>query len=234
MIGITERGDACVHYHELNFDGLLGVVLITKDPAGLLQKFSHFGEPPVPYIVHCTITGHGATKMEPNVPPVEASIEAWKTFCSTIGLERTVLRVDPIFPTDNGFQAAKPILKQAGPEHRLRISFADAFPHVRQRLLAAFGKEPAWKGVHAKIGPRRHIVDNILTMKLKPEICGEPGFVCTGCVSARDLRALGVSCREALPLRPQRHPCMCLAVKKELLAHKSPCFHGCLYCYWQS
>ena len=65
----------------------------------------------------------------------------------------------------------------------------------------------------------------------EPEICGEPDFKCTGCISEIDCKILNVT-----PIdinRGQRKFCACLANKHELLISKSRCNHKCAYCYWR-
>ena len=86
----------------------------------------------------------------------------------------------------------------------------DNYPHVKARFQAA-GREPLKYSFHAPLASRMEMA------RFFPgaEICGEPGMECTGCVSERDLRTLGIE-----PLKSlggfQRPECKCLAVKREL------------------
>jgi hypothetical protein len=203
--GITERGDAGLDHAWLRHAG--PVIAITKSPQLL----------PVPLrdnvIVHCTITGFGGTYLEPGVATTAVTLAAYRNIVAAIGGERCVLRVDPIIPTERGLALAKSIIAQR--LGRVRISYIDNYPRLGFRL--------PWTTFHA---PNRPQLPDC-------EICGEPGLQCTGCVSERDFRALGIP----LPLLPilkgQRMACKCLAEKTELLSNRKPCLHGCLYCYWR-
>lgn len=72
------------------------------------------------------------------------------------------------------------------------------------------------------------------------EACAEPELVnlsknvkMTGCISAKDLRLMGLPL-EGNAVNPQnRKGCKCLACKTELLSNRRQCPHGCVYCYWR-
>jgi len=70
---------------------------------------------------------------------------------------------------------------------RVRISFMDNYPHVKARFQAA-GREPLEYSFHAPLASRMEMA----SFFPGAEICGEPGMECTGCVSERDLRTLGI------------------------------------------
>lgn len=68
-IGITEYGDAGVDFRwENKLKEIDGVILITKNLNDTFIKkvLNHMSE--IPIVVHCTCTGWGHTRMEPNVP----------------------------------------------------------------------------------------------------------------------------------------------------------------------
>lgn len=225
IIGITERGDAGLdfswekEYARLSCDG---VILITKH---LSQQFIEMAKE-YNSIVHATITGHGGTVIEPNVPTYLESAEQFLILKEEIGRERAVLRIDPIIPTEEGIRAAQKVFALL-PGNRTRISFLDNYPHVKRRFQAA-GLQPLQYSFHAPLTTRQRIAG------LFPgaEICGEPGMACTGCISERDLKILGIE-STAIPLGRQRPECKCLAVKRELLSRRGQCASGCLYCYWK-
>lgn len=244
-IGITERGDAARHFKKwwAKLGDVDGVIAITKDPELLYRKLRKTKALPAKLIVHCTITGFGGTPLEPNVPEWRDALRGHRNFVKWIGPERAVLRIDPIFPTRLGIKKVKDIISEAT-QSRVRISFLDLYKHVRARFEKLSKKEQAvyledlinvyeLGQLHAPLWYRRRIWNDLITwLPVTPEVCGEPGFRCTGCVSAFDLDALGLQYDKKATSR-QRAACSCLAIKTELLSRRKPCKHGCLYCYWR-
>ena len=88
-------------------------------------------------IVHCTITGFGGTKIEPNVPEVDVSLEGYYKFINLLGKDRVVLRCDPVIPTEKCavFAATAVMSKSLGTQ--IRFSFLDLYSHVQQRFIDA-------------------------------------------------------------------------------------------------
>jgi hypothetical protein len=216
-IGITERGDAGLDQSWKEFIG--AKILITKAPQ--LLNEDDLGTA----IIHCTITGFGGTKLEPGVNTPTVTLDAYRRLVNNFGGERVVLRIDPIIPTEKGIRTALGIFKQA--KGRVRISFLDLYPHVKERFQNA-GFPIPWEGMHAPLDTRK----SVAALFPDAEICGEPGLECTGCVSQRDLAALGITCKLS-GFCGQRKDCKCSAEKHELLDNKRPCQNGCRYCYWK-
>ena len=235
-IGITERGDAALDFDEWfpMHDTVDGLILITKDPALLLQRLRKSSSlSKRKCIVHCTITGWGGSILEPNAPPTNKALDAYKRFIELLGPEHVVLRVDPIIPTVEGVLRAHDVYKSVAPG-RIRISFLDLYKHVRYRLKKY--AEDYVKDIYEVYGDEKHAPLELrkIVAAYYPkdvEICGEPGLQCTGCVSGRDLLALNLK-PPSKATSGQRLSCACLAVKTELLERKHPCGHNCLYCYW--
>jgi hypothetical protein len=138
-----------------------------------------------------------------------------------------VLRIDPIIPTDTGIEIARSVLNFKEYSGRARISFIDQYPHTKQRLKNK-GIILPWSSFHAPLDLRKKAYEELC----QPEICGEPNFKCTGCVSELDCKTLKISPEKEL--KEQRNFCACLLNKKELLSSKHPCGHKCLYCYWRN
>jgi hypothetical protein len=232
-IGITERGDAAVDLNKWipQLDYVDGAIIITKDPVFLIKHLDKFDT--TKCIFHCTITGWGATDLEPYVAPPQLTLTAYDRLVDQFGGDRVVLRIDPIIPLRTGLATAKRIYKWA--RGRVRISFLDMYPHVRDRLRVVYPKMLiAWDqqhgngNLHAKLETRRKL------LKAFPgaEVCGEPNLPCTGCISQKDLDVLGLTYDGGATSR-QRSACSCLSIKTELLDRRQPCKHGCLYCYWK-
>lgn len=232
-IGITERGDAALSFKtalaSAERNKVDGVIFITKDPISLLMELP-CQSIDFPFIIHCTITGFGGEKIEPNVPPASMSLLGYHRLCDTYGKDRVVLRVDPVLLLGR----AMPIIKEA--EGRVRISFLDGYDHVGQR----FAKNcPDYlpllpKGFHHPLADRLSWARQIQKeLGYAPEICGEPDMPCTGCVSQQDLIAMGLPIPIITKTAHQRYSCKCLAIKTELLNNRHPCAHNCQYCYWK-
>jgi hypothetical protein len=226
-IGITERGDAAldwVDWLDWVSDGQ-PAILITKDPHKLAERVAKLDKPNI--IVHTTITGWGATALEPNVPAPELALQGFTELVSLLGVDRVVLRIDPVIPTDYGILTAKGVRDRATAATRVRVSFIDLYSHVKARLSRIdLDLKLTWSSFHAPYNLRYHAWDVLG----QPEVCGEPGFKCMGCLSATDCQILGV--QPTTQIGNQRPECACLAMKAELLHRKAQCDHKCAYCYW--
>jgi len=237
QIGITERGDAALDTSWLPWviEGK-PAILITKNPALLYRTLAELKiyNKPMNVIVHCTITGLGGTQYEPYVEPWPMTISWYDELIKLIGVERVVLRIDPIilygtniYQHEFSIRTATEVYAQR--KGRVRISFMDNYPHVMDRFKkAGVGVPPYY--MHAPIEKRREVYNVLFPAA---EICGEPGMPCTGCVSAKDLAILAPAETVAFKIGGQRPACMCSAMKHELLSNRKPCAHGCLYCYWR-
>ena len=223
-IGITERGDAALDQSWRNkLHTVDGAILVTKAPHKL-------GVVPNNCIVHCTITGLGNTAWEPNVAPPRITLDAYNYLVDVIGPERTVLRIDPI--TAHHFDLAKAVIEKA--ISRVRISFLDCYNHVRERVRTRIPQEVRQlPDMHYTRDQRTNMLRSLSKIYSDIEICGEPGMINTGCVSKRDLVALGLPIPDLTHTSKQRYHCNCIAAKTELLNNRKPCTHNCVYCYWK-
>lgn len=241
-IGITERGDAAL---DTSWKDWVSkgekAILITKHFTRLkveLEQFINSGEiDPKNIIVHATVTGMAGSWLEPNVH--EPHWDWINSAKSELGLADFVLRVDPIIPVKEGIDIALSVIEKYKPidiAPRVRISFIDYYNHVKDR-----GLNLPWTTLHAPLKLRqdayyaiKHFCDN---KGFNLEICSEPGFECTGCVSFIDLKAFGVQDNPeynmSLNTGYQRPDCKCLSIKKKLLKSRHPCRHKCIYCYWK-
>lgn len=228
-IGVTERGDGGLDQSwREKLERVSGAIIITKAPHLLLMQGL-----PDQVMVHCTITGWGGTVVEPNVAPADKTIKAYQALVDRYGGERVVLRIDPIILTMNnqmeGLERAKSVFAER--LGRVRISFLDIYPHVRARFAAASLTLNFVQDFHYPLQLRKKAAESFPDA----EVCAEPGFKCTGCVSERDLRAMGIEGQFNPDHRGwQRQLCMCAAGKVELLNRREPCPNGCRYCYWKT
>jgi Domain of unknown function (DUF1848) len=227
MIGVTERGDPTFDFNWLPWvqEGN-AAILITKDPLKLFNILSRIKDSKkFNIIIHTTITGFGDSLIVPNMM---TSLTGYKQLCEFYSEDRIVLRIDPIVPTDAGIITAKLVLEEAKKlaSTRVRISFIDQYDHVKNRFEEVHISLP-WDTFHAPFNLR-----NKVWIQLgKPEVCGEPSFECTGCISEIDCRILNM--KPKFNISYQRQACKCLSNKKELLMNKQRCNFKCLYCYWK-
>ncbi len=231
-IGVTEKGDAGLDFAWMNrAKDHDGVILITKHLSySFIEKASKVNS-----IIHATITGHGGTIYEPRVQPLSLSKIQFGHLIEKIDPKRVVLRIDPIIPTDSGIAKAifvyQQLYENMGKKTRVRISFMDNYSHVKDRFTNA-GLTPLEYFFHAPIELRQKIASYFPDA----EICGEPGFECSGCVSKKDLEILGIDVSNVDPKIGgfQREECRCLVCKTEILNNKRQCRSGCIYCYWKN
>ena len=235
MVGITERGDAGLQLHEwidaskkykLDF-----VIAITKSPSILLRNINIL---PPNLIIHSTITGYGGSWVEPNVHSRHEELNAYDKLVDILGPDRVVLRIDPIHPTPRGIEISKEVATRC--RGRLRISILDYYKHVKDRFkylnIDAYNtlNNLYNNDIHLAQHLRRDIIAQFPSFA---EICGEPDFPSTGCVSVADYKALGLPVPLETISNKQRPSCACLSNKKELLINKKQCNHMCVYCYWK-
>jgi len=233
-IGTTEAGDAGLNFSWMRtHSSYNGIILITKHLSHLFIDEAA----KINCIVHATITGHGGTIYEPNVPSFLISKIMFEKLVNTLGPERVVLRIDPIIPDERGPAIAINVYNQLHvnfpKKTRVRISFLDNYPHVKERFTKA-GLKPLDYYFHAPIELRKKIAAYFPDA----EICGEPGFDCIGCISKKDLEILKIKTDSVEPYDRvgkslQRGECKCLGYKTEMLKNKSRCRHECIYCYWK-
>ena len=231
QIGITERGDAAL---DLSWKPWVEdnkpAILITKDPLKLAQHLNSNYR----IVVHCTITGHGNSPLEPNVPCTETAMHGFHEIRKLLLPEQVILRVDPIILSPFGQEKADGICRMVNNLSKLtvRISFLDNYNHVKERFRQSSVSSLGYD-FHA---PLENRVNFLKKLKLNYpnftfEVCGEPGMECTGCISVTTCKTLTV--KPAIGYSKQRNSCACLAQKKELLNNRKQCAHGCLYCYWK-
>lgn len=227
-IGITERGDAGIDFSWMRtHQDYEGVILVTKYLSHtFIQEAVRINS-----IVHATITGLGGSIYEPNVPTLNISKILFQKLVDTLGPERIVLRIDPIIPDDRCITIAINVYNQLHvnfpKKTRVRISFMDNYPHVKERFKKA-GLQPLKYYFHAPIQARKKIA----TYFPDAEICGEPGMECVGCISEKDLKILGINAEPKIG-GWQRYECKCLAYKIEMFKDRKRCTNSCLYCYWK-
>jgi len=253
-IGCTEHGDPSLSYLWLvKLDEVDSAVIATKY---LTDKFINrvltCNKNGLNLIIHCNCTGYGGTLLEPNAPQYPTQLKQFKKLIDKgFPAERTVLAIDPIFPSQKGLQRVNEVLSYAFdklkiPTPRIRISLVDEYKTVRDRY-----KLKGWKPLYGgKFQPsKQQLLDVTETLKpwydklhIKFELCAEEElfelsdiYDDCGCISEKDLEIFKMKV-SSMPFYnvQRRQGCHCLDFKKELLdnSNKSPCDYNCVYCYW--
>lgn len=230
-IGITERGDAGLDFSWVEkIPETAFTILITKN---LNDRFiDEVIKQKDKIIVHATITGMGGSPIEPNVPDANWSIyQLHKLINQGFPAKQIVLRIDPIFPTEKGLQTARSVLVKASDLGitRCRISVVDGYKHVKQRFADAniqFPEIDTQEAYNRILETLSFYMD-----RWQFEACAEKVPFQCGCISIRDVEALGIDV-DLIGNKEQRKGCLCPKNKFELLNQCHQCAHKCLYCYW--
>lgn len=232
--GITERGDAGIDFSWV--DKLLDANIIISKYLndGLINELVAHKDN---VVFHMTCTGFGESVIEPNVHNfLWTHRQALKLIDCGFPVEHIVLRLDPIIPTEKGINTADGVLDcflDTGIK-RVRYSFLDMYPHVKERFFKAELPLP-----YATFCAPKLMIDNAMKMldcyedKYELEACAENTKHQLGCISQKDFDILGIT-EQAEPAGFQRKGCMCIAGKTELLNSKVQCSNKCLYCYWKN
>jgi DNA repair photolyase len=246
LCGITEYIDPIFNtsWEKWAFKDRNPIILITKNIKKLLEKYEGI-ENQNNILFHANITGYGNSFIEPNVPNPRELLE----FLSTINhKERFVIRIDPIIPfekfIERSFQVFSTV-KMLGFK-RTRISILDLYPHVLKRfepyhlMYYKLKQVYDWDSSHSITGQHKDymihaplpIREKIVNLFENSEVCAEPGITkCTGCLSKKDLKLLGIKPEKRYPKNEQREFCLCLGIKKQFGTLNEECDHKCIYCY---
>ena len=249
--GITEYSDPSVNYSWVySIQNVDAAILITKNlTEHFRNKVLELHRAGKPIIVHCTCTGWGGSILEPNIPSYSEQLNNLsRLILAGFPVERVVIRIDPIIPTDAGLAQVKQVLAHAWrngfkPENtRVRFSIYDEYKHSALRLNQA-GYSSFYNGsFYAPSGMMENAKKLLASLPYTFETCAEDQFSVlsnvevTGCISKKDFNILGLDIPSDVTENPQhRNGCHCLSCKTELIkvSRKQKCPYGCLYCFWK-
>lgn len=229
-IGITEQSDPSINYTwTKSIKNVDCAFLITKKLTNKL--ISEILKNKSKIILHHSITGYGDSIVEPEIYHYT---EAFKQLNSLVdrgfNKNQIVIRIDPIIPLESYFEKSLDVFNEAVKYgfNRVRFSFIDLYPHVKQRFIEnkiLLSDSKDYKKYIEKINSYRNA--------LKLESCCENSYK-QACVSDYDLELLGYENNVPKSMTKQRVSCECLP-KKELITveRKQRCPYKCLYCYWK-
>lgn len=229
-IGITEQSDPSINYTWINkIKNTDCSLLITKNLTNkLIDEILKYKSK---IILHYSITGYGGSLIEPNIYEYEKAFEQLKILIEKgFNKNQIVIRVDPIITMDGYFEKSLNVFERAINEKysRLRFSFIDIYPHVKQRFIEKHIILNESKDYTKYINKIRNYKNHI-----KLESCCENEYK-QGCISEYDIELLGFKNTISESKNKQRSSCLCLP-KKELITveRKQRCPYECLYCYWK-
>lgn len=246
-VGITEYGDAGIDLRWVKkLPKLDGAILISKNftkefKENVLSLYKNNN-----IILHCTCTGFGGTKLEPNVPDYKTQLNSLKELIDAgFPAENVVLRLDPIFPCKDGIERVKMVLDYFISlnlnVNRIRMSVVDEYDHVKRRYKK-YGWAPLY-GVNFNASDEqlKMVGDFLSKYPFKFETCAEEKlslmypekFVIQGCISQKDLDIMNLVAPPLWENPQHRTGCHCLSCKTEMLTPRKPCAHNCVYCFWK-
>jgi len=238
-VGITERGDAGLDFSWTKRLMRANIIISKNLNDQLIYCLIKHKDR---VIFHMTCTGWGSSFMEPNVPePYFSYQQVEKLLNAGFPLKQLVLRVDPIIPTVVGrliSEVALDLFSLLAGDNKLRVrySFLDMYPHVKERFRQHKMPLPytSFKAPDDEIHNTLEMLSKY-TKYYDFESCAEDTIHKIGCISHKDLEALGISDDFNETRAPQqRQGCLCPGASKvELLRNTTCCQHGCLYCYWK-
>ena len=225
-----------VYSYKLDPELIDCIIFCTKNPKPMfkdLHKISQFNQ-----YWHITITPY-EKEIEPNVPPIDETIDSFRYLSNEFGKERVSLRYDPIF-IDEKYSLEKHIesfeyIVSSLSDYTTEgiISFIDLYEKTKRNFPEAnevneeerltIGKE------FARIGKKYKI--NVKTCAEGKEL-NRFGIDSTGCMTKEVIeRAINKSLN-ITKQKARKGECDCL-LNNDIGAYNT-CNHGCLYCYANS
>jgi len=217
------------------------VVLWTKNPTNLLvhdtlrQAVSRY-----PLFLHFTITGLGATRLEPNVPPSRETLGLLEPVTRFIGgPDRIRIRFDPVvhlrssdgntYCNISSFEEVADAAARSGIPN-ISISWMSAYKKVVARLRRN-GLSDIPISDQQRQDEYCHLLRAAERYNINLHCCSVPGFPVSRCIDGEVLAELHP---ERLPCathkaRGQRAACGCTESFDIGWYHQCP--HGCIYCY---
>jgi len=220
------------------------IVFWSKNPAPLIPHLAGLDAQGYRYYFQFTLNGYDRM-IEPNVPDLEAGIEAFRTLSRLIGSNRVIWRYDPIIlsrKTDVNYHIERFSLISralAGCTRRVVVSIVDPYRRTERgfRILDRNGYE-----VQRDLSRSEAL--GALISRLA-QIARQSAFEIQSCAEEIDLRPSGVQpgkciddalIERAFGLRvsgskdPSQRP-LCGCVKSRDIGMYDSCPEGCRYCY---
>ena len=239
LLNRFEQGEVLVrnpmHYHrvsriELSPRTVSFIAFWTKDAAPAIPFLNALNGYDYGFLY--TITGYGET-LEPGVPGLRASLDAFRQLAGRIGPDRMVWRYDPILlhPNltlqDHQSLFARIACALSGSTRRCIISLLDPYPSIRGALGKAGIHSPSLSQM-ADLAP--FLVETADRCGMTVEACAEPtDFSGVGILPGHCLNPAFTGVISTAKDKGQRSHCGCQP-SVDIGAYHS-CPHQCVYCY---
>lgn len=219
------------------------IVMWTKTPhlllknQELMKKLSEYDQ----IIMHVTITGLGASFLEPNIPHSQEIIDLLPKLIDFVKSPKRInVRFDPILNLIHkdgrvlsNFSLFPDIAEQCKEQEvrEFTISWITAYKKVERRLSAlGFTKFEADDTLKTKQAKQLHKWANMLNVNIKG-CCTQPFFPTYGCINGKllsELHPRKENCTLEKPLGQRR---LCHCTKSMDIGWYYSCHNGCTYCY---
>jgi DNA repair photolyase len=222
------------------------IVLWTKTPQ-LLFQHQELRKRLLEYdqiFCHLTITGLGASFLEPNTRPSQETIDLLPKMIDFVGIpERVNIRFDPILnlnhkdgKTLSNFHLFPKIAEQCK-EHGITeftFSWMTAYKKVQRRLEAlGFERLEATSELKTKQVKQLNAWSKEFSVNVKG-FCTEPFYPSYGCINGTLLTQLHPKKEQCTLEKPSGQRALCACTKSRDIGWYYSCPNGCAYCYGQA
>jgi DNA repair photolyase len=218
------------------------IVIWTKNPANMIlhqalrQRLSQY----VQVYIHLTITGLGASALEPGIPPWERVVEMIPELVQLVkGPERISWRFDPIIAAEDCTGQIEnfslfPAMAERVRKHGIntcRTSWASPYKKVIRRMQKK-GFTLRTCSPEEQASQERGLEKVAGSLGMKMFYCSMEGFERSRCIDGAlltELHPQGLSC-SLKRAKGQRPACGCTE-SIDIGWYSLKCTHGCIYCY---
>ena len=219
-------------YVELSPKNVDCIVLWTKNPVPMLDKFRKLDDMGYRYCVHFTLTPYGKD-IERNLPPKPKLLQAFREMSERIGIERSVWRYDPILVDAehsvewhlDRFGRMCDVLHDR--TERCFLSFVDPYKGLDDRFRALTENE--MKDIASGFSDIAKAHDiKLFTCAEKADL-SQYGIEHGACIDQRLIERIVGYRITAKKDADQRTECRC--IESVDIGAYDTCAHGCSYCY---
>lgn len=226
----------------LDPERVLGLVLWTRNPRPLLPHVRRLRDEGYALVFQFTINGYGPP-IESHNPPLPAQLRAAVALAEALGQDAVLWRYDPILldaewtPDRHVRRFAELAARLEGVTRRCTFSFVDFYGKTTRNLARVESERGAVfdrPGLADKRALAARLAEIAAQRGMRLLSCCDDGLVGRGvgksrCVDPAAVEAVRGSPLPAIPARPTRKDCGCVA-SVDIGAYDT-CAFGCAYCY---
>jgi len=219
-------------YVELSPKNVDCIVLWTKNPMPMLDKFRKLDEAGYPYCMHFTLTPYGRD-IERHLPPKPKLLQTFREMSERIGIERSVWRYDPILVDTehsiewhlDSFERMCDVLRDH--TERCFLSFVDPYKSLEDRFRALTENEMRDIASGFSDIARPHGI-KLFTCAERMDL-SRYGIEHGACIDKESIERIIGHRITAKNDANQRTECGC--IESVDIGAYNTCAHGCSYCY---